>query len=158
MSCSRVLGWNSVSNGAFAVKHSGKLSWRMNVEKQYRSLLNSKLLDEAVAANVVWARVKGYPYWPVSLFSVFYLGVTRALHLVNFRQTWSAWEFTDQYSSHPWVVCTSFSPVNFQYLHELHGWLSAASGFSHQGSRLHPNIWHIKTHIAGYKPFPCVCC
>lgn len=29
-------------------------------------LLHPKLLEDAAGAHVVWARVKGYPYWPVS--------------------------------------------------------------------------------------------
>jgi hypothetical protein len=30
------------------------------------AVCDARLCDEADAANVVWARVKGYPWWPVS--------------------------------------------------------------------------------------------
>lgn len=36
------------------------------VDKEHRVLQSPKLLEEAKAVQVVWARVKGYPAWPVS--------------------------------------------------------------------------------------------
>lgn len=36
------------------------------LDRDLRPLGNSKLLVEAKNVQVVWARVKGYPPWPVS--------------------------------------------------------------------------------------------
>ncbi|EFJ47578.1 histone H3 Lys 36 methyltransferase/ASH1 [Volvox carteri f. nagariensis] len=39
------------------------------LEKEFRPLLAPKLLAEAKAAQVVWARVKGYPAWPAQVLT-----------------------------------------------------------------------------------------
>jgi len=39
------------------------------VPKEHRALISTKLLEEANLAQVVWARVKGYPYWPAQVLS-----------------------------------------------------------------------------------------
>ncbi|GIL75955.1 hypothetical protein Vretifemale_5643 [Volvox reticuliferus] len=39
------------------------------LEKEFRSLLTPKLLAEAKAVQVVWARVKGYPAWPAQVLT-----------------------------------------------------------------------------------------
>lgn len=36
------------------------------MDKALRPLASAKFLEEAKAASVIWARVKGYPAWPVS--------------------------------------------------------------------------------------------
>ena len=36
------------------------------LQKEHRALNGTKLLDEAKAVQVIWARVKGFPAWPVS--------------------------------------------------------------------------------------------
>jgi hypothetical protein len=35
----------------------------------FSSLSKPGVLQDAVAAKVVWARVKGYPWWPVSVLA-----------------------------------------------------------------------------------------
>ena len=34
-------------------------------EKERTLLQSTRILDDCKDAKVVWARVKGYPYWPV---------------------------------------------------------------------------------------------
>lgn len=36
-----------------------------SVPSEFKALCAQRLLDDAKACSVVWARVKGYPYWPV---------------------------------------------------------------------------------------------
>lgn len=38
---------------------------RGSVPDEFRPLLDCRLLDDASSCQVVWARVKGYPFWPV---------------------------------------------------------------------------------------------
>ena len=46
---------------------------------EFSNMLNTpQLLEDAQAANVVWARVRGFPFWPVSLIDDASLGLGRA--------------------------------------------------------------------------------
>lgn len=41
----------------------GRMEDSLSIQK---ALTHPKLLEDAHACQVIWARVKGYPFWPVS--------------------------------------------------------------------------------------------